>query len=311
MIGKIERVPLREVWRHEALDLTRWLQTNIDVLGDAIDLTLTNAEREQQAGDFSVDLVVEEQSGATVIVENQLTRSDHDHLGKLLTYLVAYEAKAAVWIVAEPRPEHVSAIAWLNESATADFYLLKLEAIRIGESPPAALLTRIVGPSEEAKEVGRTKQELAGRQALRKRYWTELLEQAQEASRLHSGVSAGPYSYLGTGAGLAGLSFNYVIRQRDNAVELYIDRGKAGDEENREIFARLLEQRAEIEERFGTQLEWDATEGRRACRIRYTLRGGYRDEDEWDTIHARAVDSMVRLEAALRPHLESLRTYLS
>jgi hypothetical protein len=77
--------------------------------------------------------------------------------------LVAFGAKTAVWIVSEPRPEHVSAVAWLNESTAASFYLLKLEAIRIGESPPAPLLTLIVGPSEEAREAGRAKQELAGR----------------------------------------------------------------------------------------------------------------------------------------------------
>src|SRR4051794_4220016 len=85
-IGKIERVPLREVWRHEAHNLTTWLEENIDVLNDALDLNLTNVEREQAAGAFSVDLVGEDDSGGTVIIENQLERSNHDHLGKLITY---------------------------------------------------------------------------------------------------------------------------------------------------------------------------------------------------------------------------------
>lgn len=119
MIQKIARIPLRDAFRHEAMDFTRWLEENIDVLNDCLDITLSNAEREQAAGDFNVDIVAEDDSGAKVIIENQLEKSDHDHLGKVITYLVALEAKTAIWTAADPRPEHVSAITWLNESSTA------------------------------------------------------------------------------------------------------------------------------------------------------------------------------------------------
>ena len=59
MVGKIERVPLRDIWKHEAFDFTRWLKENIDVLNDSIGLSLSNAEREKSAGGFNVDLVAE------------------------------------------------------------------------------------------------------------------------------------------------------------------------------------------------------------------------------------------------------------
>ena len=116
MIGKIERVKLREVWKHEAYDFTRWLEENIDVLNDVLDISIVNVEREKKAGTFSVDLVGEDDSGNVVVIENQLEKSDHDHLGKLITYLVAMDAKVAIWIVSNPRPEHINAISWLNES---------------------------------------------------------------------------------------------------------------------------------------------------------------------------------------------------
>ena len=125
-IGILERVPLRQVWEHEAHDFTQWLQENISVLNDALDLNLVNVDREQAAGSFSIDLVAEDEGGGTVIIENQLERSNHDHLGKLITYLTGMSAKAAIWIVSDPRPEHVAAIAWLNESSSAAFYMVKV-----------------------------------------------------------------------------------------------------------------------------------------------------------------------------------------
>lgn len=103
------------------------------MVNEALGLSLVGVERERSAGDFSVDLVAEdESSGNPVVIENQLEKSDHDHLGKLLTYLVAMGADTAIWIVSEPRPEHVSTISWLNESSSASFYLLKVEAVKIG-----------------------------------------------------------------------------------------------------------------------------------------------------------------------------------
>lgn len=171
MIGKIIRRPLREVWKHEALDFTTWLVENIDVLSEALDLPLQEAKREQAAGNFSVDLVAEDDRGNTVVIENQLEKSNHDHLGKVITYLAALDARVAVWIVSEPRPEHTQAITWLNELQQASFYLVKAEAICIDSSAPACLFTLITGPSDETREVGETKKEIADRFAIRRRFW--------------------------------------------------------------------------------------------------------------------------------------------
>src|SRR5262249_52498077 len=140
-----------------------WLCDNIDVLNDALKLRLNAPERERSAGDFSVDLVGEDGDGESFIIENQLERSDHDHLGKLLTYAAAFGAKTVIWIVADARPEHAAAVAWLNQAEVASFYLLKAEAIQIGNSEPALSLTRIIGPSLEAKAIGEDKRDLQER----------------------------------------------------------------------------------------------------------------------------------------------------
>jgi len=308
MIGKLKRVPLREVWQHEALDFTTWLEDNFDVLNDALDITISNVEREQQAGTFKVDLVAEDESGDLVIIENQLEKSNHDHLGKLITYLTVLEAKTAIWIVSDPRPEHVRAIAWLNESSSGAFYLLKVEAVKIGESPPAPLLTLIVGPSKEIREMGDTKRELAERQVIRRRFWTALLEKAKDKTRLHSNISPGKDSWIGTGAGKSGLSYNYVIRQHDADVELYIDRGKGLEDENKAVFDSLASARESIESVFGDPLDWQRLEGKQACRIKWhTDLAGYRDdESRWPDVQDAMIDAMIRLEKALKPLIAKL-----
>jgi hypothetical protein len=200
-IGKLERVPLRQVWRHEEYDLTAWLEENPDVLRDAIGIDFVKLEREVGAGSFRVDLRGEDKDGGIVIVENQLGRSDHDHLGKLLTYLAVLDARVAVWIVADPRPEHVSAVSWLNQSGLAQFFLLKLEAVRIGNSDPAPLLTRITGPSEEVVQAGDTKKQLAERHVERQEFWTELLARSRPRTKLFAKVSASRDNWLQTGSG--------------------------------------------------------------------------------------------------------------
>jgi len=308
-IGKLERIPLKEVWKHEALEFTKWLEENIDVLNEVLDINLSSAEREQSAGSFSVDLVAEDEAGDLVVIENQIGKSDHDHLGKLITYLTALEAKTAIWIVTDPRPEHVRAVSWLNESSAASFYLLKVEAVQIGDSPPAPLITRIVGPSEESREVGAKKKQLAERDVLRYRFWEQLLEEARRRTKLHASISPTPYSWVGTSAGKRGLGFNYGVRQHEASVELYIDRGKDSEEENKAIFDQLMNHKESIEAVFGGPLEWQRLEGKRACRIKKTISlGGYRDEDnKWPEVHEAMIDAMIRLEKALKPYIQKMK----
>ena len=218
-------------------------------------------------------------------------------------------AKAAIWIVSDPRPEHVAAVAWLNESSSAAFYMVKVEAVRIGESPAAPLFTLIVGPSEETKDVGQTKKEIAERYGIRKRWWTTLIERSAKVNKLHAHITPGEYSWIGASSGIRGLNLNYVVTQDECAAELYIDRGKDAEEENKAIFDQLFDHKAEIDTAFGKPLSWERLEGKRACRIRHTQTGGgYRSpEDQWPAIQDAAIKDMDHLEKALRPHLKQLK----
>jgi len=310
MIEKITRVPLREIWKHEAFDFTAWLCENIDVLNEILGIELSNAETEQSAGNFNVDIKTDDESGNTVIIENQLEKSNHDHLGKLITYLAAFEAKKAIWIVAEPRQEHINAISWLNEGDNnCDFYLLKIGGIKIGDSYPAPLITKIVGPSVETKQVGKIKKEDSERHRLRLKFWTLLLEKAKQKHNLFNSISPSKDTWIGASAGKGGISYTYWVTKHGVRVELRIDRGKDSEEENLNIFNQLKSQKENIENKFCDTLNWDESEGNRMCAIRKQLElGGYRnDENEWDKIVENAIDNMTRLEQATKELVRKLK----
>jgi hypothetical protein len=258
-------------------------------------------------GAFQVDLVAEDEDGDRVIIENQLEATDHDHLGKLLTYLTNLEAKAAVWITSAPRPEHIRAVQWLNETTPDDvaFYLVRLAAYRIAGSDPAPLFTVIVGPSPESKSFGKQKKELAERHILRLKFWEQLLARAKEKGvMLHAQRSPSKESWISAGAGVrSGVHFNYIIWMTDEAaVELYIDTGDK--DENKRIFDTLHARRAEIEQAFTAPLSWERLDEKRGCRVRYVLKeGGLTDEGKWPAIQDAMIAAMDKLSKALKPYL--------
>ncbi len=303
MVGRLDRVNLREVWAKEASDFTSWLSNNLDILSDHIDCKLSLLEREKKTGTFSADIFAEGPNGETAVIENQLEKTDHDHLGKLITYLSNLEAKIAIWITSAPRPEHTTAIIWLNEISPPDtsFYLVKVEAYKIGDSEPAPLFSTISGPSPEAKEIGEQKQDLAERHLMRIEFWKQLLDKAKAITPLHTNVSPSKDNWVTAGAGKSGMGWSYSITMNKGSVELFIDRGPDKKEETDEIYEIICKDREGIENAFGEALEWDKKEGRRVCRIKsHSVIGGLNDTDSWAEIQDDMIDKMKRLEEALR-----------
>jgi hypothetical protein len=308
-IGKLKQVPLRELWKHEERGFSAWLEKNLEELSETIGVHLAAVEREKRAGSFEVDLVAEDEAGDLVVIENQLEATNHDHLGKLLTYLTNLDAKSAVWITKDARPEHVKTVAWLNEATPRDvsFYLVRLAAYRIGESMPAPLFTVIVGPSEESKNIGRQKKDLAERHILRVKFWEQLLNRAKEKGiTVHANRSPSKNHWLGAGAGRAGLSFVYLIWEDEAAAELFIDTGDKAN--NKRIFESLESKKQQVEKLFGAPLLWERLETRKGSRIRAMVPiGGLKDgETKWPAIQDGMIDAMGRLWKALKPYMDSL-----
>ena len=160
----------------------------------------------------------------------------------------------------------------------------------------------------KAKErAGRT--ERAQRYDLRYQFWSKLLAYACTQTDLHAGRSPGIYDWIGGGIGRAGFHLNYVVRETDSQVELFIDEGPDSDELNSKLFNALLQNRKQIESVFGHELEWQDLPESRSCRIRYVIPGGYRSpETDWPEIQQKLVASMIALDKAFRPFVHNLPT---
>ena len=180
-LGILEEIKdLRKTWPHEALDFTPWLAENVDLLADAVGLEITVDETESSVGDFNVDIYASETgTDRKIIIENQLEDTDHDHLGKLITYASGKSADVIIWVVKHAREEHKAAIEWLNNHTDEKigFFLCEIKMFRIGDSQIAPSFTVVEKPNDWTKEI---KKNTAANptQQLRLEYWQEFNDYA-------------------------------------------------------------------------------------------------------------------------------------
>ena len=257
-LGKIEEVALRRIWPNEARDFTPWLakQENLDDLGDLLGLSLVEAEQEVSVGSFSADIHCKiENDNRTVVIENQIESSNHDHLGKTIVYASGVDASIVIWIVKNARPEHVSAVEWLNEHTDSDigFFLIEIHAIRIGDSDPAPQFNIVAQPNEYMKSVksGDDKQ-LTRSQLGRYEFWTQLNTFIEE-NDIALGLRKPNYDHwrdFKLGSSKYHLTVNLLDGESKIRIALWINEGK-------EIFDNLYANKGSIETSYGSILEWD------------------------------------------------------
>ena len=175
--GRLEDLPLRAAWPDEARDFTPWLAANIDHLADIIGVPLEVTDTEAPVGPFSADILARNpQDDTVVLIENQLERTDHTHLGQIMTYLAGLDAQTVVWIAPSFREPHLSGIHWLNEH-TADgfsFFAVRLRVVRIGDSPYAPIFEVVAKPDYWERRIAASVQKSAGDSAVgdqRQAYW--------------------------------------------------------------------------------------------------------------------------------------------
>ena len=183
--GELTRVAVSEVWPHEAHHFTPWLADNLDRLAKAIGIPLELEDTEVAVEGYSADITATNRdNGHRVLIENQYGRTDHQHLGQILTYLAGLEAQTVVWISEEFTEPHLSAIRWLNEHTAEPFSFLavRLSLVRITDSPIAPRFEVVERPNSWDRVVRASSHtgELSETGAFRREFWTYYSERYPE-----------------------------------------------------------------------------------------------------------------------------------
>ena len=311
-LGSITNVDPRSVWPNEAGDFTPWLAEHADLLGAALGMDIEITEREVAVGPFSLDLLGRVGSDR-VVIENQLERTDHGHLGQLLAYAAGLDAKIVVWISPEVRDEHREAVHWLNEQTTeaVAFFAVELEVWRIGESLPAPRFNVVAQPSNFQR--GITRQTTSAPTPQGRDYQTFFRDMLELLRAKHqdftkaqpSGVSTGQGKNFYTGMpGECGVGA-WFSGNGEFWVECWVNIGSR--EQNKVAFEHLKEQRAAIESELGGALRWERKNNTKGSRITWRRPGSITDSDEHlNELKSWAVDLLPRFRDAFAPRIAAL-----
>lgn len=269
-IGKLYQVNLREYWKHEALDFTNWLskEENLNLLSEEIGIDIVLKETEASVGRFNVDiLAVENNSDRLIVIENQLEQTDHDHLGKIITYASGFNAEIIIWIVKDIREEHQQAIDWLNEHTdeNINFFIVKMELWKIDNSVPAPKFNIISKPNNWAKALKNASSKTKRESELSMKqldFWTEFITYLKSNQSTLKTRKANPQHWYDISCGNAKAYLSLTIDSQNKSIStgLYIP-------DNKELYFYLEAKKTDIELELGFQMEWLPLQNKKASRV--------------------------------------------
>lgn len=297
-LGKLEEVDIRKVWPHEQYDFSKWLATkeNIKELGDALNLSLTDVETEKFVGNYRCDILCKDEiTGKMVLIENQLEPTNHDHLGKIITYASGLDAAVVVWIVASARDEHASAIEWLNKHTDDEisFFLMEVHAYKIGDSDPAPQFKIIEQPNDFVKIVKAVSKnsDMNESQKNRLEFWTQFNEVVDSQGKPFNKRKATTDHWynVAIGSSDASISIDLVNKEHKIRVSLWIN-------DNKDIFDALFQRKDEIETALGFGLEWNRLDNKKASYICTYIKGlDFKKQDNYPMLMEQIVDLVLKM----------------
>lgn len=305
-LGKLEEVDIRELWKHEQYDFSDWLskEENIEMLSNEVGLTLTDINKEVFVGSYRCDLVAkDETTGIKVIIENQLEATNHDHLGKIITYASGLDANVVIWIVKEAREEHRSAIEWLNNKTTNDIslFLMEIHAFRIGDSLPAPKFVIVEKPNDfvKATSISANRGELSKTQSERLNFWNkfnEVLLSRNKPFNVRKATTDHWYD-VALGTSDAHISITLVNKTNRIGIEVYIN-------DNKDLFDKLYSESASIQNELGFNMDWQRLDYKKASRIIYYIDGlDFNNHDNYDELINEVIDRVIAIRNAFKNHL--------
>lgn len=310
-LGKLERISLRKAWSHEAGEFTPWLaqSDNLNLLAESLGLNeLELVGIEHPVGGFKVDILCSD-DGGKIIIENQLEKTNHSHLGQILTYAAGVGARKVIWLAESFRTEHVAALEFLNQHTTdeLDFFAVEIELWRIGDSPMAPSFTVVVKPNDWAKTGQQNAKAAATTTPTKQRqlkFWTGWQAWLQSKSSTLRTQKPLPQHWTNIALGRSGIHLAATVNSRENRVgmEVYISH-----ENSKAMFRQLRVHQAAIDQALGTQLEWMELPDGHACRIlQVRADSPLEDEAQWHAYFAWLEQAALRMSDVFRPLVKEL-----
>lgn len=295
-LGRLEKVDLRDFWVTEAGDFTPWLaqDNNIALLGAAIAMELEVEAQEKNVGPFRADILCKDVGNEQwVLIENQLERTDHTHLGQLLTYGAGLNAVTIVWIAAKFTEEHRAALDWLNEITDErfNFFGLEVELWRIGDSLAAPKFNIISKPNEWARSITSAaktvqQEELTEGKRTQYNFWIGFKEYMADAEVPFQLPKPAPRGWMSIPLGRSGAKLGAIASFWNNEQQSYDTNEiraqvRLVGKNAKSLYAYLLEQKAEIEIEYGEQLEWYSPDDATVCRIYLSKSAELNQQELW------------------------------
>lgn len=305
-IGKLTEVDVRDLWRHEQYDFSNWLakEENIKLLDDEIGLTLMDINKEVYIGSYRCDLVAkDETTGQIVIIENQLEATNHDHLGKIITYAAGLDAKTIIWIVKEAREEHKAAIEWLNNNSSEEigFFLIELHAYKINDSLPAPMFKVVEKPNNFTKtsKQNYSDKELNRSQNERLMFWEEFNTVIVAKGKPFSvrKPTTDHWYDVAIGTSEAHLAINLVNKENKIVLELYIL-------DNKNLFDHIYEDKEKIENTLQMSFSWERLDGKKASRIKHDVLGlDFSDHSNYPQLMDECIEKILKMRDVFKKYV--------
>ena len=303
-LGTLKEITdLRSIWPHEALNFTPWVAENVDLLADAVGLDITVDETESSVGDFNVDIYASETgTDRKIIIENQLEDTDHDHLGKLITYASGKGADVVIWVVKHAREEHKAAVEWLNNHTDdkIGFFLCEIKLFQIGDSQIAPAFTVVERPNDWTKEIRKTASANSTQQQ-RLEYWHAFNDYAfsdANFSRIFNKrkPTTDHWMDFSIGSSACHIAVSQIQKRKAVDVELYIN-------DDKELFKSLFAHKDEIEKNMEMELEWKELPERKASRILIEKTVDLDDRATWPEQFDYIMDTCIKMKRAFKRYL--------
>ncbi len=308
-LGQLENVEVRRLWPHEAADFTPWLarEENMSKLGDALGLELEAERTEVAVGPYSADILARDSSGSYVVVENQLAKTDHDHLGKLITYGAVLGASTVIWIAPHFTDEHHKALDWLNDNTTDElsFYGVQVELWSIDKSLPAVRFNIVSRPAEIVRQAKASKSgELSEARQLQLAWWTAFREALVASKLVGSTQKPRAQHWYDVALGRSGVYLSNTANTYDGriGVRVYLH-GKSGGDSALE---QLSAEREAIEREIGQSLQWNPNPDNRDKVIAIHRDVDLTNRKGWDEHIAWMLDMNKRFLKAFGPRAKKL-----